>query len=76
MKAAWSAFSRSKDPKTRIGSREGHGIIMGLCHGARDLRPVFRKSRKIMRKNCAQNARIPALGYGAVHKKEESQEAP
>ena len=29
-----------------------------------------------MRKKCAQNARIPALGYGAVEEKDESQEAP
>ena len=34
------------------------------------------KSKKITRKNCAQNARIPALGYGAVKGKEETQEAP
>ena len=29
-----------------------------------------------MRKNYANNARIPALGYGAVQKKDESQVAP
>ena len=34
------------------------------------------KSRKITRKNSAKNARIPALGYGAVQKRDESQEAP
>ena len=34
------------------------------------------KSKKIARKNCAQNARMPALGYGAVKGKEENQEAP
>ena len=34
------------------------------------------KSRKIARKNCAKNARIPTLGYGAVQEKDESQEAP
>ena len=34
------------------------------------------KSKKIARKNCAKNARIPALGYGAVKGQEESQEAP
>ena len=28
-----------------------------------------------MRKNYANNARIPALGYGAVQKKDESQVA-
>ena len=33
------------------------------------------KSRKITGKNYAKNARIPALGYGAVQKKDESQEA-
>ena len=33
------------------------------------------KSRKITRKNYAKNAQIPALGYGAVQKKDESQEA-
>ena len=34
------------------------------------------KSKKIARKNCAKNALIPALGYGAVKGKEETQEAP
>ena len=34
------------------------------------------KSKKIARTNCAKNARIPALGYGAVKGKEENQEAP
>ena len=34
------------------------------------------KSKKIARKTCAQNARIPALGYGAVKGKDENQEAP
>ena len=34
------------------------------------------KSKKIARQNCAKNARIPALGYGAVKGKEENQEAP
>ena len=34
------------------------------------------KWKKIVRKNCAQNGRIPALGYGAVKGQEESQEAP
>ena len=33
-------------------------------------------SKKIARNKCAKNARIPALGYGAVKGKEESQEAP
>ena len=33
------------------------------------------KSKKIARQNCAKNARIPALGYGAVKGKEETQEA-
>ena len=37
---------------------------------------ALRKSRKIIRENCAQNAQIPVLGYGAVQEKEESQEAP
>ena len=66
MKVAWSG---------RIGSREGD--VMGLCDGARDFRPcIVQKSKKIARKNCAKNARIPALGYGAVKGKEENQEAP
>ena len=34
------------------------------------------KSKKIARKNCARNARITALGYGAVQENVESQEAP
>ena len=34
------------------------------------------KWKDITRKNCARNARIPALGYGAVQEKVESQEAP
>ena len=34
------------------------------------------KSKKIARKNCAKNARIPALGYGAVKGQDENQEAP
>ena len=34
------------------------------------------KSTKLARKKCAKNARIPALGYGAVKGKEENQEAP
>ena len=29
-----------------------------------------------MSKHCAQNARIPSLGYGALQEKDESQEAP
>ena len=33
------------------------------------------KSKKIAKKNCARNARIPTLGYGAVQEKVESQEA-
>ena len=31
------------------------------------------KSKKIARKNCARNAPIPALGYGAVQEKVKSQ---
>ena len=55
MKVAWSG---------RIGSREGD--VMGLCDGARDFRPcIVQKSKKSARKNCAKNARITALGYGA-----------
>ena len=34
------------------------------------------KSKKIARKNCAKNARIPALGYGAIKGKEGTPEAP
>ena len=34
------------------------------------------KWKKLARKNSAKNARIPALGYGAVKGKEENQEAP
>ena len=34
------------------------------------------KSTKLASKNCAKNAWIPALGYGAVKGKEENQEAP
>ena len=34
------------------------------------------KSKRIARKICARNARIPALGYGAVQEKFESREAP
>ena len=37
---------------------------------------AFDKSRKIMRKNVAQNAQIPALDYGALQEKDGSQEAP
>ena len=33
------------------------------------------KSRKIARKNYAQNARKPVLGYGAVQEKDDCQEA-
>ena len=66
MKVPWSGC---------IGSREGD--VMGLCDGARDFRPcIVQKSKKIARKNCAKNARIPALGYGAVKGKEENQESP
>ena len=36
---------------------------------------AVRKSKKIARKNCAKNARIPALGCGTVQEKDESQEA-
>ena len=32
--------------------------------------------KTIGRKQCANNARIPALGYGAVQEKGEGQEAP
>ena len=32
--------------------------------------------KKIARQNCAKNARISALGYGAVKGTEENQEAP
>ena len=34
------------------------------------------KSKKIARNICARNARIPALGYGAVQEKVESRKAP
>ena len=34
------------------------------------------KSKTFVRQHCAKNARIPALGYGAVKGKEETQEAP
>ena len=34
------------------------------------------KSTKIARNICARNARIPALGYGAVKEKVESRKAP
>ena len=34
------------------------------------------KSKKIAKQHCARHARIPALGYGAVQEKVESQEAP
>ena len=34
------------------------------------------KWKKIARKNCGRNARMPALGYRAVQEKGESQEAP
>ena len=55
MKVAWSGC---------IGSREGD--VMGLCDGACDFRPcIVQKSKKIARKYCAKNARIPVLGYGA-----------
>ena len=33
------------------------------------------KSKTIARKNCAKNALIPALGYGAVKGQDENQEA-
>ena len=50
---------------------------MGLCDGARDFRPcIVPKSKTSARNKCAKNARIPALGYGAVKGKEENQEAP
>ena len=66
MKVAWSG---------RIGSHEGD--VMGLWDGARDFRHcIVQKSKKIAKKKCAKNARIPALGYGAVKGKEENQEAP
>ena len=54
MKVAWSG---------RIGSREGD--VMGLCDGARDFRPCIVQIEENCQKNCAKNARIPALGYGA-----------
>ena len=34
------------------------------------------KSKKLARKDCAQNARIPVLGYRAVQEKGESKQAP
>ena len=45
---------------------------MGLCDGARDHQHCIGQIEKIARKNCAKNARIPALGYGAVYGKVES----
>ena len=49
---------------------------MGLCYGASDLRPCIVQIEENCKKKCARNARIPALGYGAVQEKVESQEAP
>ena len=65
MKGAWSGH---------IGSREGD--VMGLCDGARDFQPCIVQVEENCKRNCAKNARIPALGYGAVKGKEENQEAP
>ena len=49
---------------------------MEICDGARDLRQCIVQMEENCEKNCARNARIPALGYGAVQEKVESQEAP
>ena len=48
---------------------------MDLCDGARDLRQCIVQMEENSEKNCARNARIPALGYGAVQEKGERQEA-
>ena len=55
MKVAWSGH---------IGSREGD--VMGLCDGARDYQLCIVRIEDNCEKNFAKNARIPALGYGAV----------
>ena len=65
MKVAWSG---------RIGSREGD--VMVLCDGVRDFRPCIVQIEDTCKTNCAKNAQIPVLGYGAVKGKEENQEAP
>ena len=65
MNVAWSG---------RIGSREGD--VMGLCNGARDFRPCIVQIEEKCQRKCAKNARIPAIGYGAVKGQDENQEAP
>ena len=53
MKAAWSAFSMSKDKKARIGSRDVD--IMGLCDRARNLPPCIVQIEETCENNLCKN---------------------
>ena len=67
MKAAWSTLSMSMDEKARIGSSALEHVISGFA---------MEKSTKICEKKLCKNARIPALGYGAVEDEEDCPKAP
>ena len=71
IQAALSALSMSMDEKARIGLREEDVI------GAHDIQPLKWTNRlKFERKKLCENARIPALGYGALDDKDECPKAP